>query len=469
MIKIRFFGAAGQVTGSCFLVTAGHDSVLVDCGLFQGGRNTYMLNYKSFGFKPEDIKHVILTHAHNDHCGRLPLLFKKGFRGTVHCHSATLDLAEIILMDSAHIQEVEAGWCTRKNLRRGDPSVEPLYITKDAEAVLRLFKRCKYHQPVKISDRFTFTFHDAGHILGSSIVELKVTKDDGETETIVFSGDLGRKGQPLIKNPEVLHEVDFLVMESTYGGRRHKAIEATKDELAGIIKEAAKNKGNIIIPSFAVGRTQEIIYYIKKLYDEGRIPQPYHNIYVDSPMATRATAAYENAVRECYDKEALHMLENNDSPMRFPQLRFVSSVEESMMLNMTESGQIIISASGMCDAGRILHHLRHNLWNKNSHVIIVGFQAEGTKGRKLVDGVETIKIMREQIAVKAKIHTINALSAHADSDGLVEWASAFKTPPKLTMLVHGEPEQSKSLQGRLKDELGYKTTIPDLGEEIFLV
>lgn len=468
MIKIRFLGATKQVTGSMFLVTAGHEKILVDCGLFQGGKDVYMRNYDEFRFDTHDIQHVILTHAHNDHCGRLPLMSKRGFRGIVHAHSATVDLARIIMLDSAFIQEVEAGWRTKKNRRRGQPRVEPLYTVPDAEKTLKLFKKYRYNTPVKISDRFSFTFHDAGHILGSCILELDVKNNDGSTIKLVFSGDLGRNGQPLIKDPEILDKADYLIIESTYGARIHKEIEATKDELAWILQEAAVNNGNVIIPAFAVGRTQEIIYFIRQLYEEGRVPKPYKNIYVDSPMATEATAVYEHAISECYGEETLEMFRNNVSPIRFEGLRFVSSVEESMLLNMRTEGQIIISASGMCDAGRVLHHLRHNLWNENSHVVITGFQAEGTKGRKLVDGQPVVKIMREEILVKAKIHTINALSAHADSAGLTDWASHFSPAPRLTMIVHGEPAQAAGVKQKLSSQLGFKCTIPEYGEEIAL-
>lgn len=469
MVKIRFLGAAGQVTGSCYMVTAGKEKIIIDCGLFQGGHDTFMMNYAAFSFRPEDISCVILSHAHADHSGRLPLLAKHGFTGTIHAHSATADLAEIILLDSAHIHEVEAGWRTRKNLRRGDRRIDPLYTVKDAERVLRLFKRVGYHQPVKISDRFSFTFHDAGHILGSSIVELSVKRDDGSVATIVFSGDLGRVGQPIIKDPETLSRADYLLIESTYGARTHKPIDATKDELANILNEAARVNGNVIIPAFAVGRTQEALFYIRELFEEGRVPSNYRKIYVDSPMATSVTEVYERALRECYEAESLKMLDNHQSPLRFEGLHFVSSVEESMLLNMTRKGQIIISASGMCDAGRILHHLRHNLWNENSHIVFVGYQAEGTKGRKLVDGALSVKIMRENIMVRAKIHTLNALSAHADGNGLYEWAKNFKVPPVLTMIIHGEKPQAEGLKNRLSSGLGFKCTIPSLGEEIALV
>ena len=468
MIKIRFFGAAEQVTGSCYLVTAGHERVLIDCGMFQGGHNTFMTNYAPFGFNPSEIRDVILTHAHNDHSGRLPLLVKRGFKGNIHAHSATCELASIIMLDSAHIQEMESVWRTRKNLRRGDLPVDPLYTVKDAEKAIKYLKRLHYHSPTRISERISFTLFDAGHILGSSIVELQVKKDDGSFVNIVFSGDLGRPNQPIIKDPEVITNADYLLIESTYGARRHKAIEATKDELAAILIESARTNSNVVIPAFAVGRTQEIIYFIRKLYEEGRLPLPYRKIYVDSPMATDASMVYERALNECYGGESLELINNQQSPISFPELRYVSSVEESRALNMTNEGQIIISASGMCDAGRILHHLRHNLWNPNSHIVFVGYQAEGTKGRKLVDGAKTIKIMREEILVKAKIHTLNALSAHADAEGLYTWASFINPPPKLTMIVHGEKEQSEGLREELEAGLGFKCTIPALGEEIHL-
>jgi len=470
MVKIRFLGAAEQVTGSCFLLDTGQETVLIDCGMFQGGHATFMRNYDPFGFDPAKVDHMILSHAHADHSGRIPLLVNRGYKGKIHCHAATAELADLIVMDSAHIHEVEAGWRSRKNKRKGRGPVEPLYTIADARTALKRLDRCGYHQTVKLSDSISFTLHDAGHILGSSIVELDIrTRDNGPGKKIVFSGDLGRPGQPIIKDPEFLTSADFLVIESTYGARHHRPISDTKEELAAIIRQAAKTDSNIIIPSFAVGRTQELIFYIRELMGEGRIPKTYKNIYVDSPMATSATGIYENAVRECYGEEALQYYDNHLSPLRFEGLHFVSPVDESMLLNMTPGGQIIISASGMCDAGRILHHLRHNLWNEKSHIVFVGFQAEGTKGRKIVDGAATVKIMREEISINAKIHTLNALSAHADSNGLIEWASAFNPAPKLTMVVHGEKEQAEGLKKRLKEELGLITTIPVMGETITLV
>jgi metallo-beta-lactamase family protein len=470
MVKIRFYGAAEQVTGSCYLVTTDKESVLIDCGMFQGGHDTFMKNYDPFGFEPEKAGHMILTHAHADHSGRIPLLVKRGYRGKIHAHSATAELAELILMDSAHIHEVEAGWRTRKNMRKGGKRTDPLYTTADARKSLGHFARTRYHTPVRLSDSISFTLHDAGHILGSCIVELVIGGSNGGPETrIVFSGDLGRIGQPIIKDPETLSRADYLVIESTYGARKHKPMADTKEELAAIIREAARHEANIVIPAFAVGRTQEILFYIRELMEERRIPDTYNKIYVDSPMATSATAIYERALRECYGGEALRFLDHHLSPLRFEGLSFVSSVDESMMINMTPGGQIIISASGMCDAGRVLHHLRHNLWNPNSHIVFVGYQAEGTKGRKIVDGASTVKIMREEIAVRAKIHTLNALSAHADSDGLCAWASLFSPAPRLTMIVHGEKEQAAGLKKRLFETHGLKCAIPTPGEEIALV
>ena len=468
MPTIRFLGAAGQVTGSCYLISSGHDQVVVDCGLFQGGKSTFMQNYEPFGFPADKIDNVILTHAHADHCGRLPLLTKRGFTGSIHTHAAAADLAQIILLDSAHIHEKEAEWRTRKNRRKGRAKIDPLYTTPDAEEVLTLFKGYRYNDTIKISDRFSCTFYDAGHILGSSIVKLDVTKDDGSKVSIVFTGDLGRSGQPIIKDPEFIEHADYLVIESTYGDRRHKEIGKTKVELAEILAEAARVKGNIIIPAFAVGRTQELLYYLRELREEGKVPKPYQSVYIDSPMATRASGVYDRAIRECYDEAALKKIGENGSAFRSPNVKFVSSVDESMALNMTPNGLLVISASGMCDAGRILHHLRHNLWNENSHIVFVGYQAEGTKGRKIVDGQPVIKIMREEIEVKAKIHTINALSAHADCDDLTNWSSKLKSPPKLTMIVHGESKQAEGLRNKLTNELGHKCTVPSMGDEIFL-
>ncbi|MBF0170589.1 MAG: MBL fold metallo-hydrolase [Nitrospinae bacterium] len=467
-LKIRFHGAAREVTGSCTQVTCGPESILIDCGMFQGRKETWEKNYEPFGFDASTISHVILTHAHADHSGRLPLLVKKGYAGAIHAHHATVDLAEIILLDSAHIHETEAGWRTKKNVRRGDPKVTPLYTTPDAEATLPHFARVNYHTPVRLSERFSFTLLDAGHILGSSIVLLDVTLENGDSRRIVFSGDLGRLGQPLIHDPHTVAWGDYLVVESTYGDRRHKDIASTKDELAAILQEASAENGNVIIPSFAVGRSQEIAYYFRELYEEGRVPHPYETIHLDSPMAVRATEVYDKAARECYDDETLARMGISGHAVLFPHLRFVETVDESILLNMTTEGQVVLSASGMCDAGRVLHHLRHNLGNPKSHIVIVGYQAEGTKGRKIVEGQKVIKIMGEPIEVKAHIHTVNALSAHADGEETINWASTITPAPRLTMVVHGEPEQAEGLKRKLTERLGFKSTIPTAGEEIFL-
>jgi metallo-beta-lactamase family protein len=467
-LKIRFHGAAGGVTGSLIQIDSGPESLIIDCGLFQGGKEAWKKNYDPFQFDPGAIDHMILSHAHADHSGRIPLLVKRGFKGAIHAHHATVDLARIILLDSAHIHEVEAGWRTRKNVRRGDPKVNPLYTVPEAEAALPQFVGHRYHETVVLSERFSFTLLDAGHILGSSVVVLDTFNDDRTRRRIVFSGDLGRTGQPLIRDPETVDGADYLIVESTYGARKHKDIAATKDELAGIVAEAAAHHGNIIIPSFAVGRSQEMAYYFRQLIDEGRVPPPYDTIHLDSPMAVAATAVYDKALHECYDDEALERVGLSGKAVSFPKLKMVQSVDESMLLNMTTTGQIVVTASGMCDAGRALHHLRHNLGNPNSHVVIVGYQAVGTKGRKIVDGQPFIKIMGETIEVKAKIHTINALSAHADADEILAWVGTITPPPRLTMVVHGEPEQAEGLKKSLGERLGFKATIPTQGEEIFL-
>jgi metallo-beta-lactamase family protein len=468
MTTIRFFGAAKEVTGSCCLIETGFEKILIDCGLFQGGHNTYLKNYEPLPFNAHEIDHVILTHAHADHSGRLPLLHKMGYKGSIHAHFATTELAEVILLDSAHIQEVEAAWRSKKNLRKGGQPVEPLYKRGDAESVLDHFVSHRYEESVILSDRIAITFHDAGHILGSAIVAIDVKGKTGHATRFVFTGDLGRQNQPIIRNPVTIDRADFLIIESTYGDRHHKDIAASKDELAAILAEAAITGGNVIIPSFAVGRSQELLYYFRELAKEGRVPEPYRVIHVDSPMAAAATKVYDKALGECYDEEAIRNISENGSAFKSPEVKFTSSVEESMALNMTPGGQLIVSASGMCDAGRILHHLRHNLWNENSHIVFVGYQAEGTKGRKIVDGQPVVKIMREEIAVKAHIHTVNALSAHADQEELLIWAAAIKTAPRLTMVVHGEPEQAAGLKNALKERFGFTCTIPDPGVEIFL-
>lgn len=452
-MEIQFCGAAREVTGSCFLLALGSVRFLVDCGLHQGGAEESADNYDPFPFDPAEIDFLILTHAHIDHSGLIPKLVKEGFNGDIFATSATAGLARIMLLDSAHIQEAEAEWRVRKARRAGKRVREPLYTRVDAERANRLFRPVRYGEEFRPCAGFRGRFSDAGHILGSAFTELWLT-EGGEDVKLVFSGDVGQPGQPIIRDPEPISEADFLVMEATYGNRRHDEEGEPIERLGDILAEAQRSGGNVIIPSFALGRTQEVIYFLRDLYQKHNVTMP---VYVDSPLAQEATRVYRQH-REAFDAEALEILDDNGSIFNFPYLHYTQSADESRALNGRE-GIVIISASGMAEAGRIKHHLKHNLWRPENHVVLVGFQAQGTLGRKLQDGERHVRILGEDIAVKAKIHFMPGLSAHADREQLLEWASHFR-PPKVTFLVHGEPDAIFSFQRELERRLGFTVLVP---------
>lgn len=452
-MEIQVCGAAREVTGSCYLLTCGAARFLVDCGMHQGGADEHDDNYDPFPFEPEEIDFLLLTHAHIDHSGLIPRLVREGFRGTIYATAATSDLAQIMLLDSAHIQETEAEWQSRKARRAGKRVREALYTTADAERSLGLFKGIPYGQEFSPEAGVRARFRDAGHILGSAFLELWL-EENGKQATIVFSGDVGQPGQPIIRDPEAITVADYLVMESTYGDRRHDQEGEPVENLAHILEKARAAGGNVIIPSFAVGRTQELIYFFHDLYKDTGLDMP---IYVDSPMAKRATEVYRRH-KDAYDAEATDFLAENGSIFNFPELHYTESAEESMQLN-GKRGIVIISASGMADAGRIKHHLKHNLWKPENEVVIVGFQATGTLGRRLLDGDKRVRILGEEIAVKASIHFIPGLSAHADRDQLLEWASNFKSP-RLVFLTHGEPEAIYPFKKLLEERLGFNVAVP---------
>ncbi len=463
-MDVTCLGATRTVTGSCFLCRHEGFSFLVDCGMFQGRRELEQRNRKPFPFDPRKIDAVLLTHAHVDHSGLLPRLVAEGFNGTIYATPATVDLCGIILPDSAHIQEMEAEWQTRKNLRKGRKPVEPLYTKEDAERTLLRFKGIPYESPVRLAPGLKVTFRNAGHILGAAFLEIDFARS-GEGKRVVFSGDLGHKGQYIIKDPTPLEAADFVFMESTYGNRLHRSMEETLEELARVVREAALKKGKIIMPAFAVERTQELLYALHKLQADGRAPGL--PVYVDSPLATSATRIFRRH-RECFDQETLGLLAEGENPLDTPLLTFTRSVEESMGLNDLPGPLIIISASGMCNAGRIKHHLKHNLWRAENHVVIVGFQAQGTTGRRLVDGARKVKIFQEDVMVRAAIHTLGGFSGHADRDGLTEWIGGVKAPPEQVFLIHGEEESSLALAERLSRRHALPVEVPRLGERIRL-
>lgn len=451
-MDIQFLGAARQVTGSCFLLQVAGRRLLVECGLFQGPRKEEDKNRQPFPFDPAGIDAVILTHAHLDHSGRLPLLIKAGFKGPIYAHRATRDLCRILLKDAGYLNEKEAEWENRKRQRKGQPDIEPLYTMHDAATSLRRFHLLDYAVERELFHGVTLRLQDAGHILGSSILELWLT-ENGQQRKLVFSGDLGHAGAPILRDPTMLRQADLVIMESTYGNRLHRPWADTWAELGEVFQVCRRDKGNILIPSFAVGRTQEMLYAFVKHYQAWDMGK--WSIFLDSPLAIEATEIYARH-RELYDPDSLRLQLVNGDLFELPNLRYTKTTLQSMAVNRIRSGAVVIAGSGMCTGGRIKHHLKHNLWRKNCHVIIVGFQAYGTPGRALVDGAKEISLWGETIRVAAKIHTIGGFSAHADSDGLTNWYSHFENRPPV-VLVHGEAESMSGLQRRLQE--GYQAHV----------
>ncbi len=449
-MKLTVLGAAGEVTGSSFLVEAEGLRFLVDCGMFQGGRDADTRNYARFAFEPATLDFVLLTHAHIDHSGLLPRLVAAGFKGPIHATAATCDLLEVMLIDSAHIQEKEAEWKQKADAHgAGKP---PLYTVAEVTRTLRQLKPVAYDAGLTPHPAVRCTFRDAGHIIGAAIIELWL-QDGTKNRKLVFSGDIGQPGRPLVRDPVPVTEADVLIVESTYGNRLHKNLDDTLAELEHAITDTlVRKKGNVIIPAFAVGRTQEIIYLLVEMYRQGRLPEM--DIYVDSPMATRATeiTAKHWAL---LDRDAATLLQWLKGRHGHPRIHFVQDVLESTNLQRIKQGAVIISASGMCNAGRIKHHLRHNLGRKASSILIVGFQAAGTLGRRIVDGAKTVRIFGIPVAVRADIYTIGGLSAHADQEALLGWLSHFKRAPQRTFVVHGEPATAEIFATAIHDKLGW--------------
>lgn len=462
-MEMQFLGAAKVVTGTNILIKTSACHLLIDCGLYQGSEELEALNSKPFEYDPTVIDYLFLTHAHVDHSARIPKLVKDGFKGKIYTTQATNDLAEIMLLDSAHIQESDAEWTNRKRERAGEPPIEPLYHVQDAKDSLRYFVPVQYGQKIRVNDIISIRFRDAGHILGSAILELWITEED-DTVKIVFSGDLGMKNKPLIRDPETIEEADYLIMESTYGDRLHEQVEDRMHLLIGSINRTLKRKGTVVIPSFAVGRTQELIYELNKYFAETHELDVFRNtpVYIDSPMATSATKVFEKNAQN-FDADTKELILSGDNPLEFDNLHFVRDHLESIKLNSDTSPKVIISASGMATAGRVRHHLKHTLWNEKNAVIFVGYQAPGTLGRILKDGVKKVKLFGEEIAVKAEIISIDGFSGHADQAGLMEWLRGFAKKPKKIFLVHGEPEASETLAGLIKSELNIPVEIPSIG------
>ena len=458
-MKIKFCGATIGVTGSCHLLTTDRHRVLLDCGQFQGNKEMDDLNWEPFPFDPESIEAVGLSHAHIDHCGRIPLLVKRGFTGDIYCTDATADLLQVMLLDSAYIHEKDAEWQTKKNARTGKPAVEPLYTVQDAERSLKLVKPILYDQLVELNDQMKIVFNDAGHILGSAITEIWVTEND-QTSKIVFSGDLGVTNRPILRDPKKIKKADYLIMESTYGGRLHPENSTSIDRLIHIIIATVKRGGSVIIPAFAVGRTQELIYELNMFYEHHPEYQDVLgdlNVYIDSPMATTATEVFRKNA-QVFDEETKELILSGDNPLDFKNLIFTRSTAESQALNMNRTPKIIISASGMCEAGRIRHHLKHNLWDPKNSIVFVGYQAEGTLGRALIDGVKEVKLFGETVIVAAEIHNLEGFSGHADQNGLLDWLGGFQKIPKQIFLVHGEEQSKIDFAKAAQERLGLSTT-----------
>lgn len=457
-MKIRFLGAARTVTGSCYHLAVNGMQMLVDCGMRQG-EDEKETDRHEFDFIPSEIQYVFLTHSHIDHSGMLPRLVNKGFKGKILLTDAAADLAEIMLYDSANIQEKDAQWATTKALRTGiETEVKPLYTIEDVDRTLEHFERVPYNRTAHLGKGVKYRFIDAGHILGSASLELWY-QDSAEERKIVFSGDIGKKGSPVIRDPELSADANFIVMESTYGNRLHKNMDDTIDELVDAIKSTFNRGGNVIIPSFAVGRTQDLLYIFNQLAKENRIYNI--NVYIDSPLAEKATNIYLSHP-ELYDDETKNMLRTQSS--KGIKIHFTHSTQESMAINKIRSGIIIIAGSGMCEGGRIRHHLKHNLWRKECSILFVGFQAKGTLGRRIVDGAKSVKIFGEDIAVKSRVYTIGGFSAHADQKELIEWLGSYADHPQV-FVVHGEGETAMNFASMITEKYGFRAIAPEIGDE----
>lgn len=455
-MKLYFYGADRAVTGSCHCVEINGKRILVDCGLQQGRDE---LDNENLPFHAGEVDYVLVTHAHIDHSGRLPLLVKQGFEGQIITTRLTARLLEIMLLDSANIQESEAEYANRKGERAGRDHVEPLYTIADAQETLRYLRPCEYHETIELCEGVEVTFTDAGHLLGSASVTMTLTEGD-VIKTVVFSGDIGNETQPILNAPEPIRHADYVLMESTYGNRNHEGEWNYEGRLAQIIDETLKAGGNVVIPSFAVGRAQELLYFIRRIKDQGLVKSvPDFPVYIDSPLAKAATSVFCGDVRGYVDEDSLAISTDDSRMLSFNNLHMVESGEESKQLNADPTPKVIISASGMCDAGRIRHHLKHNLWRYNSTIVFVGYQVPGTLGRKIIDGAETVKLFGEEIVVRAKVVNFKGLSAHADHDHLVQWVQNFDPKPERVFVVHGDEDIAPAFAEELKS-LGFVAEAP---------
>ncbi|MCI8273339.1 MAG: MBL fold metallo-hydrolase [Clostridia bacterium] len=469
-MKITFLGATKMVTGSNFLVEAAGKKFLVDCGMYQGKAELELENYRPFEFNPAEIDFMLLTHAHIDHSGRIPKLYNDGYKNPIYAHKATCDLCSIMLPDSGHIQEMEAQWKNKKRERRGEKTYPPLYTAEDAINCAELFIPVKYDEIIQIDKDIYVRFNDAGHMLGSSIIEIWA-KEDGKETKAVFTGDLGNNDLPLLDSPTMIDNCDYLVMESTYGSRMHLKNEQKAEMFLDIVSETIDNGGTVVIPSFAVGRTQEILYELNKIKEnteDEEFKRKYKTlmkvpVYVDSPLAISATEIFKKNT-DLFEEEIKEEMERGDNPLEFPGLKFTQTAEESKALNESTEPAIIISASGMCDVGRIKHHLKHNIWNPKNTILFVGYQAPGTLGYSIVNGAKKVTIFGEEMAVNARIEYIEGYSGHADQKWLMNFIYSFITKPKHVFIVHGEEESQEVLRNKILEETGISVSIPEFGE-----
>ena len=464
-MRLIFIGADHEVTGSCHVLEVCGRYILVDCGMEQG---TDDFETAELPMNIADIDYVLLTHAHIDHSGMLPLLYARGFRGDVIATPATVDLCDIMLKDSAHIQMTEAEWKNRKGQRAGKEPVVPIYDMNDAEGVLEHFVSCDYDKVMDLCEGVKVKFSDAGHLLGSASIKVWIN-EDGEERKIVFSGDIGNLNRPIIKDPSYINDADYVVMESTYGDRYHNADVDYVSELAGICQRTFDRGGNVVIPAFAVGRTQEMLYYFRKIKEEGLVKGHSFEVYVDSPLAVEATQIFNENMAECFDQEAMELVRNGINPLRFPGLTLSITSNDSIAINSDNKPKVIISASGMCEAGRIRHHLKHNLWRKECTVVFVGYQTNGTLGRMLLEGASEVKLFGETIEVMAEIVKLEGVSGHADKAGLIKWITSFDNRLKQVFVVHGEDEVSTGFAKCLCDEYGLNAVAPYSGAEFDMI
>lgn len=463
MMKVQMFGAAKTVTGSCYSVVTNKDRILVDCGMFQGSKKDTKLNYEKFGFNPKEYKAVLLTHAHLDHCGRIPKLVKLGFKGIIYATSATKDLTRVVLMDAAKIAYYDTKYENKRRAREGLPPREPIYNEKDVNNAMKLFKIVDYGNIVKISESINAKFYDAGHILGSASIQLEVN-DEGKKKIIVFSGDIGQIDNPIVKDPEIIKKADYLFIESTYGDRLHTPIKKRKEKLLQIIHDTYKKGGKLMIPSFAIERAQELLYDINEFVEHGLMPKM--KVFIDSPMAIKTTEVFKKHP-ECYDKEIKAILDGGDNPFSFPGLVYSESVDDSKSIDRTDKPAIVIAGSGMCTGGRIKHHIRNNIDDEKNTILFVGYQVKGTLGYWIKKGVPRIRLLGTEVEVKSKVEEIDSFSAHADYAQLLNWLKYYSPEPKKVFIVHGDEESAVSFSEKVGKK-GIKTYIPSMKETILL-